>query len=133
MRLYCSRCNPPLEFKSLLVDRDKAIMEVSTKLTQHIVISHKTEHINLATNISTIMQSLTWYLVMVDFAFIPKDEDYLIGQIDKYQDKLVELLQLSKEETEIDPEEKVEDKSCEGINSNTDKIQTEQPNQQQTP
>ncbi len=103
MQIICSKCG--LVIKSLIIDKDKAIQEISDELTKHIVKSHKQEHEILAKNVMTIFQGLTWYLIMYFYATIDVATDqgkYLDAKVAEYQVKLVEMLGLTVTEDKIE-------------------------------
>ncbi len=92
MQLICSICQLPI--KSLIIDKDLALTEVSNKLTKHLIDKHPANTLQLQQEISDINSLMVWYMLMQCYALIPENEEYVKQKFDEHQTKLAALLNL---------------------------------------
>lgn len=107
MIVMCSKCGS--RFESLIVLREKAIVEISKLITNHWNIKHKQEMFALAEGIMKAQMAFTWYLTIGSLAFIPSDEIVLIEEKEKALDLTMNALGYDDSEDEEEEDDNKED------------------------
>lgn len=90
MLIQCAICNTHI--KSLDVDRDRAIKEVSNRLSNHIIHNHPDNIKQLQLAISKLTQMLVWYYLLTQTGKIPDYEDYFISKVEDTRIELAKIL-----------------------------------------
>lgn len=117
MKLTCKFCG--YQFESLILDKEIALKELETKSTRHIQQKHEDKLQQLATAIQVANYSLTSFMHFDNCVFIPEDETFVQGQIDKRQEIVMVALgydpKLEEEEEEEYEDDEVEDEDEEEV------------------
>lgn len=93
MKILCTLCEQ--QFESLLIDHQKALRELSTRLITHIASSTEANHKQLYQEVgranAEIIPGIAWLLVMKG-AEIPEDEEFILAEQERISDLIADWL-----------------------------------------
>jgi len=107
MMIICGKCGA--RFESLIITRERAVAEVSKQITQHWTIKHKDEMLSIGKGIMEAQMAFAWYTTMSTLAFIPKNEEYLLEQMEKSLDITMKAIGYDEPDEEGDENEEGEE------------------------
>lgn len=115
MVINCSLCGHRVE--SLIIDRMLALKEITDSLMKHCDLKHRTQFRLLQTNIQQGQIAFAWFCSMQALAFVPSEQEFITGEIEKQQGLLMTLMGYDEAPEEEEEEEEGEETSETNVNS----------------
>lgn len=103
MIIVCKKC--AARFESLIILPERAIQEITKKITTHWTTHHKEEMMELGKAFVNSQAALLWYLTMTNLCFVPEIETMLVSKVEESLDLVMRVLGYDESGDEIEDNE----------------------------
>ena len=117
MIIVCKMC--AARFESLIVLPERAIEEITKKITTHWTVKHKEHMAGIGQALVNSQEALLWYMTMTNLCFIPQSEEILLGKVEKALDMVMKAVGYDEgDDSEIDEDEDESDDDTDSDSGN---------------